>query len=162
MTDTLAPLRHGHSQANAEVLFTGLLDVPLTETGRREALHAAPPSMSRLQRVTLGSAPGSLRMTESLHQVINRVTEVWHDGIEPAVRQTGAVLVVARSNSLRAQCVHLKGLDAAEIRDLNIPTGHPLVYRIDHQNRPLLRGGSYLDRTAATAAAAPIAREGGT
>lgn len=41
MTTTLILLRHGQSQANADGLFTGLLDVPLTDTGRREAQRAA-------------------------------------------------------------------------------------------------------------------------
>lgn len=37
----LVLLRHGESTYNAETRFTGLLDVPLTERGRREAVHAA-------------------------------------------------------------------------------------------------------------------------
>jgi 2,3-bisphosphoglycerate-dependent phosphoglycerate mutase len=37
---TLVLLRHGESTANAAGLFTGLLDVPLTAAGEREARHA--------------------------------------------------------------------------------------------------------------------------
>ena len=36
----LVLIRHGQSQANADGLFTGLLDSPLTERGRREATAA--------------------------------------------------------------------------------------------------------------------------
>ncbi|QAY73617.1 2,3-diphosphoglycerate-dependent phosphoglycerate mutase [Agromyces protaetiae] len=38
---TLILLRHGESQGNADGLFTGVLDVPITERGREEAAHAA-------------------------------------------------------------------------------------------------------------------------
>lgn len=38
---TLVLLRHGESTYNAEDRFTGLLDVPLTDRGREEAVHAA-------------------------------------------------------------------------------------------------------------------------
>lgn len=41
MTGTLILIRHGQSQANAEGLFTGLRDAPLTDLGRAEADHAA-------------------------------------------------------------------------------------------------------------------------
>ena len=40
MSGVLVLLRHGESSANAEELFTGLLDVPLTERGREEARRA--------------------------------------------------------------------------------------------------------------------------
>ncbi|MDA8439672.1 MAG: 2,3-bisphosphoglycerate-dependent phosphoglycerate mutase [Propionibacterium sp.] len=40
MTGVLVILRHGESSANADELFTGLLDVPLTERGRDEARRA--------------------------------------------------------------------------------------------------------------------------
>lgn len=242
MTDTLILLRHGQSQANADGLFTGLLDVPLTDAGRAEAEGAAqqldsaglwppiwfcspllrakqtalilndclstaptrisydwrlaernygaltghskqavlaehgaenyrawrrskdvaPPPMPLDQRRDLGDVPESLGLTESLADVIVRVDDVWRASIEPALRQRGAVLVVAHGNSLRALCAILDQLNDVEIQDLNIPTGHPLVYRIDPDSRPLQRGGSYLNRAAAIAAAETIAHEGGT
>lgn len=41
MANTLVLVRHGQSQANAGGLFCGLLDVPLTDFGREEAVYAA-------------------------------------------------------------------------------------------------------------------------
>jgi len=40
VSGVLVLLRHGESSANAEELFTGVLDVPLTERGRAEARRA--------------------------------------------------------------------------------------------------------------------------
>lgn len=41
MSGTLVVLRHGPSQANADGLFTALLDVPLSTVGRDEAERSA-------------------------------------------------------------------------------------------------------------------------
>jgi 2,3-bisphosphoglycerate-dependent phosphoglycerate mutase len=43
---------------------------------------------------------------------------------------------------------------------LNIPTGMPLVYRLDDDMRPTVPGGEYLDPEAAAAAAAAVASQG--
>ena len=41
------------------------------------------------------------------------------------------MLIAAHGNSLRALVKHLDGVSDAEIVGLNIPTGVPLVYRLD-------------------------------
>ena len=46
------------------------------------------------------------------------------------------------------------------ITGLNIPTGMPLVYRLDEELRPTVPGGEYLDPEAAKAAAAAVANQG--
>ncbi|WP_337007349.1 MULTISPECIES: 2,3-bisphosphoglycerate-dependent phosphoglycerate mutase [unclassified Microbacterium] len=128
----------------------------------RRSVHMAPPPMTKAQFAELGDAPEWLGLTESLAAVITRVGILWRERIEPAVQHGGDVLVVAHGNSLRALCTVLDRLDEEEIQELNIPTGHPLVYRIGDDGRPLERGGVYLDPEAATLAAATIAHQGGT
>ena len=54
-------------------------------------------------------------------------------------------LVVAHGNSLRALVKHLDGISDADIAELNIPTGMPLIYELDDQFRPVSPGGRYLD-----------------
>ena len=46
------------------------------------------------------------------------------------------------------------------IAGLNIPTGIPLVYRLDQNMRPLERGGQYLDPDAAADAIKAVAAQG--
>lgn len=242
MTNNLVLVRHGQSQANAGGLFCGLLDVPLTEYGCEEAVHAAellneaelwppicfcspllrarqtadafnrtltsppertildwrlaernygalsgrtkhgvraeygeeqfitwrrsvhvaPPPMSEEQRRSLGDAPSELGLTESLHHVIVRVGQSWEQAIRPALHEARSVLVVAHGNSLRALCAILDSLTDAEVQALNIPNGHPLIYRLGADDQPLVRGGEYLEPGAALVAAEKIAREGGT
>jgi 2,3-bisphosphoglycerate-dependent phosphoglycerate mutase len=68
--------------------------------------------------------------------------------------------VVAHGNSLRALVKHLDGIGDAEIADLNIPTGIPLIYDIGPDFRPAVPGGRYLDPQAAAAAAEAVRAQG--
>ena len=55
---------------------------------------------------------------------------------------------------------HLDGISDEDIVGLNIPTGMPLLYRLDEDLRPTVPGGEYLDPDAAAAAAAAVANQG--
>jgi 2,3-bisphosphoglycerate-dependent phosphoglycerate mutase len=54
----------------------------------------------------------------------------------------------------------LDGLSDDEIAELNIPTGIPLVYRLNANFEPIVKGGEYLDPEAAAAGAAAVAAQG--
>jgi len=47
------------------------------------------------------------------------------------------VLISAHGNSLRALVKYLDGISDEEITGLNIPTGIPLVYKLDAYLKPL-------------------------
>ncbi|MDQ1588963.1 MAG: 2,3-bisphosphoglycerate-dependent phosphoglycerate mutase, partial [Microbacteriaceae bacterium] len=68
-------------------------------------------------------------------------------------------LVTAHGNSLRALVKHLDGISDDDIAELNIPTGIPLVYRLDTDFRPV-GPSEYLDPEAAAAGAAAVAAQG--
>ncbi len=249
LAPVLILLRHGESTANADGLFTGLIDVSLSERGKAEAARAgrliadagyhasstycseqkrtietvavlvatgivdadsvhrdwrlnernyggltgrfktdvaeefgheqflewrrsvdvAPPPMdeqmlSRFRQMPpySGLPPEAVTPTESLRDVERRVGQFHREQIVPRLARGEQVLVVAHGNSLRGYCADLDSLTDGEIRDLNIPTGHPLVYRFDDSLRPLQRGGTYIDVEAAEAAADELRRVGGT
>jgi 2,3-bisphosphoglycerate-dependent phosphoglycerate mutase len=68
--------------------------------------------------------------------------------------------VAAHGNSLRALVKHLDDVSDEEITGLNIPTGIPLVYRLDDDLRPI--ESTYLgDPEAAKAAAEAVAKQAG-
>ena len=75
--------------------------------------------------------------TECLKDVVARMLPYWFDAIVPDLRVGRTVLVAAHGNSLRALVKHLDQISEAEIPELNLPTGVPLVYRLDHDLRPL-------------------------
>ena len=98
--------------------------------------------------------------TECLADVVQRLLPYWHTAIVPDLREGRVVLVVAHGNSLRAMVKHLDGIDDASIAGLNIPTGIPLVYRLDADLQPTQAGGEYLDPDAAAEAIAAVANQG--
>jgi 2,3-bisphosphoglycerate-dependent phosphoglycerate mutase len=246
MTHTLVLLRHGQSEWNARNLFTGWVDVDLTEQGRDEAVrggrqlveagllpdvvhtslqrraittahlaldaadrHWIPVRRSwRLNERHYGALQGKdkkqtleqygeeqfmtwrrsfdvpppplddddeysqagdpryadlgdeLPRTECLKDVIARFLPWWDAEIVPDLQSGKTVLVAAHGNSLRALVKHLDKISDEEIAGLNIPTGMPLVYRLDEDLRPTVARGEYLDPEAAAAAAAAVANQG--
>jgi 2,3-bisphosphoglycerate-dependent phosphoglycerate mutase len=244
---TLVLLRHGESDWNAKNLFTGWVDVPLTEKGRAEAsrggsliaeadvlpdvLHTSvlrraittahlaldvcdrhwiPVRRSwRLNERHYGALQGKdkketlaeygeeqfmlwrrsydtpppriadddqwaqtgdqayaeladeiLPRTECLADVVQRMLPYWYDAIVPDLRSGRTVCVAAHGNSLRALVKHLDGMSEEAVVALNIPTGIPLVYRLDEHLRPLETGGRYLDPEAAADAIKAVASQG--
>ena len=246
MTYTLVLLRHGESEWNAKNLFTGWVDVALTDKGRDEAVrggrlmaeagieadvvhtslqrraintaalaldaadrHWIPVKRSwRLNERHYGALQGKdkkqtleeygeeqfmlwrrsfdtpppplddssefsqaadpryadlgdeLPRTECLKDVIARFLPYWEAEIVPDLQSGRTVLVAAHGNSLRALVKHLDQISDEDIAGLNIPTGMPLVYRLDEGMRPTVSGGEYLDPEAAAAAAAAVANQG--
>ena len=246
MTHTLILLRHGESEWNAKNLFTGWVDVALTEKGRAEAerggvlmreagilpdvvhtsvqrraintaylsldaadRHWIPVRRSwRLNERHYGALQGKdkkqtletygeeqfmlwrrsfdvppppldddsefsqvgdpryadlgdeMPRTECLKDVIARFLPYWESSIVPDLRSGLTVLVAAHGNSLRALVKHLDGISDEDIAGLNIPTGMPLVYRLDEDMAPTEKGGEYLDPEAAAKAAAAVANQG--
>jgi 2,3-bisphosphoglycerate-dependent phosphoglycerate mutase len=246
MTYTLILLRHGESDWNAKNLFTGWVDVDLTEKGRAEAVRGGEllveagllPDVvhTSLQRRAITTAHLSLDVadrhwipvrrswrlnerhygalqgkdkkqtleqygeeqfmlwrrsfdvppppleddaefsqvgdpryadlgdemprTECLKDVIARFLPYWQSDIVPDLQDGHTVLVAAHGNSLRALVKHLDGISDEDIAGLNIPTGMPLVYRLDDEFTPTVRGGEYLDPEAAAEAAAAVANQG--
>ncbi|MEO0023937.1 MAG: hypothetical protein RL196_378 [Actinomycetota bacterium] len=243
---TLVLLRHGNSVWNQENLFTGWVDVDLSDQGRAEAKRAGEllaesgikPTLlytSRLKRaintahIALNAAERSwidvkrdwrlnerhygalqgkdkaqtlaeygaeqfqtwrrsfdvppppiaddnefsqahderyadlganIPKTECLKDVLVRMMPLWNDEIKVDLTEGKTVLVTAHGNSLRALVKHLDGLSDDEIAELNIPTGIPLVYRLNSNFEPIVKGGEYLDPEAAAAGAAAVAAQG--
>ena len=99
-------------------------------------------------------------MTECLKDVLDRMMPLWEEEISRDLIAGKTVLVTAHGNSLRALVKHLDGVSDEDIAELNIPTGIPLVYRLDENFKPLVAGGEYLDPEAAAAGAAAVANQG--
>jgi 2,3-bisphosphoglycerate-dependent phosphoglycerate mutase len=120
-------------------------DHPLSQAHDRRYAHLPPELLPR---------------TECLKDVLYRMLPYWYDAIVPDLAVGRMVLVVAHGNSLRALVKHLDGIGDAQIAELNIPTGIPLVYELDADFRPKVPGGRYLDPEAAVAAAEAVRSQG--
>lgn len=98
--------------------------------------------------------------TECLKDVLDRMLPLWEEEIKPDLKAGRTVLITAHGNSLRALVKHLDGISDEDIAELNIPTGMPLVYKLDENFKPLFSGGEYLDPAAAEAGAKAVADQG--
>jgi 2,3-bisphosphoglycerate-dependent phosphoglycerate mutase len=101
-----------------------------------------------------------LPATECLKDVVARMLPYWENSIVPDLKAGKVVMVTAHGNSLRALVKHLDGISDEGIAALNIPTGIPLVYKLDSNLKPIVKGGEYLDPEAAATAAAAVANQG--
>lgn len=72
-----------------------------------------------------------LPLAESLRDTIARVRCCWEERIVPALANCDCVLISAHGNSLRGLAMMLLHKTAAEIVDLEIPTGKPWVFTCD-------------------------------
>jgi 2,3-bisphosphoglycerate-dependent phosphoglycerate mutase len=75
--------------------------------------------------------------TECLKDTVARFLPYWHSAIAPTIRSGKSVIIAAHGNSLRALVKYLDGVPDADIVELNIPTGQPLVYELDRELRPI-------------------------
>jgi 2,3-bisphosphoglycerate-dependent phosphoglycerate mutase len=106
-----------------------------------------------------GLSPTDLPLTECLKDTVARFLPYWHDTIVPAIRAGKKVIITAHGNSLRALVKHLDGVSDQDIVGLNIPTGVPLVYELDPEQKPIRH--YYLgDPEAVAKAAAAVANQG--
>ncbi|MEY3696863.1 MAG: hypothetical protein RJA41_513 [Actinomycetota bacterium] len=101
-----------------------------------------------------------LPATECLKDVVARMLPYWESNIVPDLKAGKVVMVTAHGNSLRALVKHLDDISDEGIAALNIPTGIPLVYKLDSNLKPIVKGGEYLDPEAAATAAAAVANQG--
>lgn len=81
--------------------------------------------------------PNELPSGESLMDTVARFTPLWKQKISLDLKAGKKILIAAHGNSIRALVMLFEGLSPAEIMEVNIPTGIPLVYRLDENFKVL-------------------------
>ena len=101
----------------------------------RRSFDVPPPPLEANGPFDLASDPRyagiAIPATESLKLTIERVLPYWESTILPQLAAGETVIVAAHGNSLRALVKHLSGISDADITELEIPTGQPIVYDFD-------------------------------
>lgn len=82
---------------------------------------------------------GDIPRGESLEDTVARVGDFWGNRIVPLIRKKERVLISAHGNTLRALIKFMEDLDEPTLLDLNVPTGVPLVYKLDDDVKPISR-----------------------
>ncbi|MEO8364490.1 MAG: 2,3-bisphosphoglycerate-dependent phosphoglycerate mutase [Ilumatobacteraceae bacterium] len=78
-----------------------------------------------------GFDPRLLPATECLQDVLARVSSFFDEIVAPQLAKNLNVLITAHGNSLRALFMHVDGISATDITNVNIPTGIPRLYTFD-------------------------------
>lgn len=76
---------------------------------------------------------------ESLKMTGERVMPYYHANIEPRVLRGETIIVAAHGNSLRSLIKELENLSDDAIPKFEIPTGIPMIYRLDSNSTVLSR-----------------------
>jgi 2,3-bisphosphoglycerate-dependent phosphoglycerate mutase len=122
-------------------------------------LEASDPRSERSDPRYAKLHPEQVPLTECLKDTVARVMPFWNEVLAPAITSGQRVVIAAHGNSIRAMVKSLDGISDADIVNLNIPNGIPLVYELDANLKPIK--SFYLgDAAAAAAAAAAVAAQG--
>ncbi len=85
--------------------------------------------------------------TESLKDTYDRVVKYYKTNIEKKIQNEKNILISAHGNSIRSLCKFLFKLDEKQITKLEIPTGNPLLIKIDRDGK--ITECHYLDKIRA-------------
>ncbi|WP_324740723.1 2,3-diphosphoglycerate-dependent phosphoglycerate mutase [Tsuneonella sp. CC-YZS046] len=106
----------------------------------RRSFDTPPPPLEAGSEFDLSRDPRyagiAVPATESLKDTIARVLPYYESDILPAIKAGETVIISAHGNSLRALVKHLSGISDADITDLEIPTGQPIIYDFDEALQP--------------------------
>jgi 2,3-bisphosphoglycerate-dependent phosphoglycerate mutase len=104
----------------------------------RRGYYEKPPAMEVSDKRYLASDPryrmlvdNEIPRTESLKDTLDRVLPFWQEKIAPDLADDKRVFVCAHGNTIRALVKHIDGISDQAIEDLEVPTGVPLIYRLD-------------------------------
>jgi 2,3-bisphosphoglycerate-dependent phosphoglycerate mutase len=140
-----------YGEAQVKVWRRSFADPPPALTPEDERYPGHDPRYADLKKE-------ELPLTESLKDTIARFLPYWHRSIVSDIEEERRVLIAAHGNSLRALVKHLDNVSEADIVELNIPTGVPLVYELDERLKPI-RSYYLGDPAAAKAKAEAVAKQ---
>jgi len=74
---------------------------------------------------------------ESLKDAADRILPFFNSQIVPSIRSGNKCIIVSHANTLRTLIKHIDQISDEDIKTMSIPTGIPLLYRLDRYLRPV-------------------------
>jgi 2,3-bisphosphoglycerate-dependent phosphoglycerate mutase len=74
---------------------------------------------------------------ESLKDAADRIMPFYNKVIQPAMRAGNKCLIVSHANTIRTLIKHIDNISDEDIKGMTIPTGIPLLYRLDQNMKPV-------------------------
>lgn len=75
--------------------------------------------------------------TESLKDAADRIMPFFSSVIAPSMRAGNKCIIVSHANTIRTLIKHIDGISDQDIKGMTIPTGIPLLYRLDKNLKPV-------------------------
>eukprot|EP00531_Pseudo-nitzschia_arenysensis_P002174 CAMPEP_0116145438 /NCGR_PEP_ID=MMETSP0329-20121206/16590_1 /TAXON_ID=697910 /ORGANISM="Pseudo-nitzschia arenysensis, Strain B593" /LENGTH=551 /DNA_ID=CAMNT_0003641037 /DNA_START=25 /DNA_END=1680 /DNA_ORIENTATION=- len=75
--------------------------------------------------------------TESLKDAADRIMPFYNSVIAPSLRAGNKCLIVSHANTIRTLIKNIDGISDEDIKGMSIPTGIPLLYRLDKNLKPV-------------------------
>jgi 2,3-bisphosphoglycerate-dependent phosphoglycerate mutase len=75
--------------------------------------------------------------SESLKDAAERIMPFFNSVVVPSLREGNRCLVVSHANTIRTLIKQIDNISDQDIKQLSIPTGIPLIYRLDRDMRPV-------------------------
>jgi 2,3-bisphosphoglycerate-dependent phosphoglycerate mutase len=101
------------------------------------ALDATDPRCERADLRYAKLKAEDVPLTECLKDTVARVLPLWNESMAPAIKAGKRIVIAAHGNSIRALVKYLDNISDADIVELNIPNGVPLVYELDADLKPI-------------------------
>jgi len=120
----------------------------------RRSWNIAPPALNeedkynpRFDKIYSDINEDKIPNTESLKDTFERVIPYFENNILKYIIQNKNIIITAHGNSLRALCKKLFNISDEKINTLEIPTGNPLVIKLDKNLN--ISDSFYLDKSRA-------------
>ncbi len=115
--------KHGEAQVK---VWRRSYDTPPPLMDNDDPRH--PKNDPRYKNVPMRDLP----LGESLKDTVERFLPLWNEKILPDLKFGKNILIVAHGNSLRALIQNFEKISSADIMELNMPTGIPLMYELSN------------------------------
>lgn len=123
--------KHGKEQV---LVWRRSYDIPPPPCDKHSEYY--PANDKRYKHVDTNELP----LCESLASVEERFMPLWENELSAQIKAGKTLLIAAHGNTLRALVKHLDDIPSDVIANLNIPTGVPLIYELDHETlKPIVQ-----------------------
>ena len=110
----------------------------------RRSYTARPPALDDRDARFPGREPkyamiprGRIPLAESLEDTVARMLPYWQERVEPLLLEGRTPLIAAHGTSLRGLVKYIDNISDADIEQVEIPTGAPLIYEFDQGMGPV-------------------------
>jgi 2,3-bisphosphoglycerate-dependent phosphoglycerate mutase len=102
---------------------------------RQCAIHRSASLRFRYRKLSPDQLDSS--RAESLKDAAERIMPFYNSVVVPSMRSGNKCIIVSHANTIRTLIKNIDGISDEDIKGMSIPTGIPLLYRLDKNMKPV-------------------------